>query len=391
MAAEGGKGGGVGPGGVVVVPDRLLRKEGAAETAHMVHGVGMAVAAEQGGDCFKERAGDLIQPGIPLRMLRQQIQLGQPRGHGHRVAAEGSGLIHLAQGGDHIHHIPAAAVGAHGHTRADDLAEGGEVRADAEEALGAVDAQPEAGDHLVKNQQGAVFVAQLPQPGEKALLRRNHAHIGGHRLHQHRGDLAGVGLKQGFDAFQVVVNGGEGVGGAAGGHTCAAGHAGGHHAGAGFHQQTVAVAVIAAIELYDLAAAGKAPGGPDGAHHRLGAGVHHPHHLNGGNQLADSLRHHHLDLRGGAVAQAPGAGVGHRLPDLGPVVAQNHGTPGADVVNVGLAVGIGHIGAVGGGDEPGGHANGAKGPDGAVYAAGNHPSGPVKQFFAASHQPILPS
>jgi hypothetical protein len=44
-------------------------------------------------------------------------------------------------------------------------------------------------------------------------------------------------------------------------------------AGAGAGQQRVDVAVVAAGELHDLAAAGEAARQPDRAHRRLGAGV----------------------------------------------------------------------------------------------------------------------
>ena len=51
----------------------------------------------------------------------------------------------------------------------------------------------------------------------------------------------------------------------------------GGDAGAGLGEQRVDVAVVAAGELDDTAAAGEAAGQPDRAHRRLGAGVDQPH------------------------------------------------------------------------------------------------------------------
>jgi hypothetical protein len=60
----------------------------------------------------------------------------------------------------------------------------------------------EAGDHLVEDQQDVVLVADRPQALQIALGRDQHAGRAGHRLDDHRGDVAGV--VQGDDAFQRV-------------------------------------------------------------------------------------------------------------------------------------------------------------------------------------------
>jgi hypothetical protein len=70
-----------------------------------------------------------------------------------------------AGGSERLHDLRAAADGADGEPPADDLAERGHVRLDAELALGAGEPpDAEAGDHLVEDQESAVLVTELPEP-----------------------------------------------------------------------------------------------------------------------------------------------------------------------------------------------------------------------------------
>ena len=138
-------------------------------------------------------------------------------------------------------------------------------------------------------------------------------------------------------------------------------------------KQAVAVAVVAAIEFHNFITSGVAPGGPNGAHYRLGAGVHHAHHLHPGHHPADHPGHLHLNLRGCPIAEAPGGGFRHRLSDFPPVMAQNHGPPGAYIVDIAVSVGVGQVGPVGFCNEPGAAANCGKGPDRAVHPTGDIP------------------
>ncbi len=68
----------------------------------------------------------------------------------------------------------------------------------------------------------------------------------------------GVRAKRGLDRREVVERQGQGEGGQRGGDARAVGLAVGQRAGAGLHQQGVAVAVVAAVELDDLVAPGEA-------------------------------------------------------------------------------------------------------------------------------------
>ena len=53
-----------------------------------------------------------------------------------------------------------------------------------------------ASDHLVKNQQDAVFVADLAQPFQVALRRQIPTSTASHRFNDHGGDVAGVVQRQ---------------------------------------------------------------------------------------------------------------------------------------------------------------------------------------------------
>ena len=64
-------------------------------------------------------------------------------------------------------------------------------------------------------------------------------------------------------------------------------------------------------------------------------------------------------------------GALHRVEHGRVAVAQDHRAPGADVVDVLLAVGVPHVGPLGAGDEARRAAYGAKGAHGRVHAAGD--------------------
>ena len=90
-----------------------------------------------------------------------------------------------------------------------------------------------------------VYKRQLQEAGGGA----HHAHVGGHRLHDHRRHLAGVLLQQGLHAGQIVELGGEGVPGRPHRHAGAAGVAPRQGGGAGVDQHTVGVAAVSYTHL----------------------------------------------------------------------------------------------------------------------------------------------
>jgi hypothetical protein len=66
-------------------------------------------------------------------------------------------------------------------------------------------------------------------------------------------------------------------------------------------------------------------------------------------------------------------------------VADDHRAPGADVVDVALAVGVPHIGAFGAGDEARRAAHRTEGADGRVDAAGNGLLGAIEKLLVTGH------
>ena len=128
------------------------------------------------------------------------------------------------------------------------------------------------------------------------------------------------------------------------------------------------MAVVAAHELEHLVAAGDAAGQAQGAHGGFGAGVDHAHHFQAGH-----VGHHFFgqgDFVGAGSAVAGAAGV---------IVAQDHGAPGEDEVDVLAAVHVDDVAAVGFGDEEGQAVHVVAGAHGAVDPAGDELAGFVKK------------
>ena len=108
-------------------------------------------------------------------------------------------------------------------------------------------------------------------------------------------------------------------------------HAGGRwlperqRAGAGLHEQAVAMAVVAAFELHDLAAAGESARKPQRRHRRFGARRNEPHHLDRRQQAAQRFGHLDFDLGRRAEGQALSARC--RRPPSRPPDARGRGSP----------------------------------------------------------------
>jgi len=90
-------------------------------------------------------------------------------------------------------------------------------------------------------------------------------------------------------------------------------------------------------------------------------------------------------LGGCGCAKTGGAvrGALDGLDDRGEGVAENHGAPGAEVVNVSVAVGVGEVGALRALDEGRRAAYCAKGPDRGVDAAGEEMLGALLEGLGA--------
>src|SRR5688572_3384598 len=107
------------------------------------------------------------------------------------------------------------------------------------------------------------------------------------------------------------------------------------------------MAVVAALELHDPAAAGEAAREADRAHRRLGAGGNQAHQLERGHQAAQRLGQLDLGLGRRAEGQRARGRVLHRLHHRRVRVTGDHRAPGGDVVDVALALGVPQMGARG--------------------------------------------
>ena len=379
------KASGIGGLGGFVIHHSLVREEQAGKRTGTGYLGCCAPAADNLLEALAEPISQGVDVGIHLRVVLQNVQLADAGCHGHRVAAESAGLVDPAHRGDGFHNLSSAAVGTYRHAGAHNLSESGQIRSDPKDPLCTLQPQTEAGNHFVKNQEGTVPVTQLPQALEEALLGGHHAHVGCHRLDNHRRHLTGIVQQKLLHASQVIIHGGQGIGSAAPGDTGTVRHAVSHNTGTGFHQHGVAMAVVAAGELDNLIPSGKTTGCPDGAHHRLRTGVYHPHHLNGGHQVTHQLSHGHLCLGSCTEAQAVFGGLHGSFQHRRVVMPQNHGAPGAHIIRVLISVYIPDLGALGLGDEPGALPYGAKGTHRAVDAAGNQVLCFFKQFLRFCH------
>ena len=143
--------------------------------------------------------------------------------------------------------------------------------------------------------------------------------------------------------------------------------------------------VIAALELDDLVASGKATRQTNGAHGGLGTRAGHAHQRHAGHERANGFSELDLDLGGAAKAEPTLGSLYNRLANARVVVTHDHRAPGKHVINVALAVGIKEIGALGALHEPGRSTHRFEGPHGRVHATGNGVFSALEERFRSTH------
>ena len=143
------------------------------------------------------------------------------------------------------------------------------------------------------------------------------------------------------------------------------------------------MAVVAAFELDDLFAASGPARQADGAHTGFGTRTDQANHVQAGHELDDFFGQLHLALGGCAETEAFQQRFLHRFHHSRVAVAQDHGAPGADVVDVLLAVGIPKIGALCPLHKAWRATHRFEGPYGRVHTTRNQGFGAVKQLLVA--------
>ena len=166
------------------------------------------------------------------------------------------------------------------------------------------------------------------------------------------------------------------------GHARRIGHAERGGGTAGGHQQAIDVAVIVAGELHDHRPAGVSAGQPDGAHRGLGAGVDQPDFLDRRHGLDHQLGQFVFGQGRRAETRAAMQGRLDGLDDRRMGVAEDHRAPGADVVDVAVAVDVEQVGPFGPVEEDRLAADAAERPGRAVHPAGHELFGPLEGQMA---------
>ena len=100
---------------------------------------------------------------VDLRVIGDNIQLGETCRHGDRIARQRAGLINRSGRCDLLHEGAAAGISTDRHTAADDLAVGHKVGLHAEIFLCAACRETEARDDLIEDEQRAMPVAERAQ------------------------------------------------------------------------------------------------------------------------------------------------------------------------------------------------------------------------------------
>jgi len=235
-----------------------------------------------------------------------------------------------------IHQRRAPAERADREAAADRLPHRGEIRRDSVELLRAAEREPQR-DNLVEDQQPPVPRGLVAQVAEEALGRREEAARHERGVDDDRGDVVAVLLHDARDARGVVVDELDDV--IAGTRDDPGGRV------AAPHLEVVVGAVVGALRLRDLRAAGRGARGAHRHHHRLGAGVREAHALHGGDALDEQLR----ELRRPRVRRRP-AGAARDLArdgldDRGVGVPQDHRRHVRRAVEVTVAVNVLEVGA----------------------------------------------
>src|SRR5262245_49367587 len=234
---------------------------------------------------------------------------GYTGGRGERVPGERARLVHVANRREVPHQVRRAAEGADRKPAADDLPEHRQLGVDPEPLLRAAAGDPEAGDHLVEDEQRPRGVAQLAQGLEEPGRRRDDAHVPGDRLDDHAREALAVALEGTGGGDNIVVRRDDRVRGGAGRHARGRRDAERRGPGACLGEQRVGVPVVAAGELQDPVALRRSARKPDRAHPGLGAGADEPHLLDRRERVDDLGRE--LDLAFGRRAEGrPVAGRG---------------------------------------------------------------------------------
>ena len=322
------------------------------------------------------RSGAREKPGRPNVWV-----FFRPRGARQWISRKRSRLKDRPRRRHQIHQRSLAAVRAHRQPATDDFAQRREVGFDSVKLLGSAARYAKSGHYFVENQDGPLLLGEHAQFLEKPRLRRHAPHVADDGFHDGRSNLVAMRIENGLKRRHVVEGDRERECGERGGNARAVGQAERRHTRAGLDQQAVSMAVVAAFEFQDLLAtcarACHAQGGKGG----FGARIHQAHPLDGRKRLLDLLGQFHFAGRAGAEARSGLENLGERLHHFRVAMAENQRAPRADVINVGVAVHVGHARALSARHKGRLAAHGAESAHGRIHAPGHQSRGAFEPLF----------
>ena len=245
--------------------------------------------------------------------------------------------------------------------------------------MGSREAETKACDDLVKDEQSSIFERDFTQKLKKSRFGEHHPHIGRNGFNYDSCEgLSPLGENL-PDRFNVVIGDDNGVLGVVLRYACRCGDRPREEAGAGLHEESVGVAMVATFELEDVVATREPAGNADGTHDRLGPRTDHPGDFHRGDEFADEFGHLNLASRGRAVGQPLIAGLLHRLQNLRMGMPQDARPPRADIIDVLVAVHIDDTIPISARDEPRDASDRRTGTDRTVHATWHHPFCAIEQ------------
>ena len=265
---------GVGPPQVGHVADRVV---GEGELEDRAVAEDLHADAEPGrnlGHPALQLSGGRFQPLVDAGAA-QDVQRGHAGRRAQRVAVEGVAEVGAGLAGAAVRmgdpdDLPRPGNSGHRHAVGERLAERRQVRDDPVAFLGPAEGEPEAGHHLVEDEQHPALRGDLPQhPQEPG--GRHQAPL--HRLADHRSQIRGVTPDQLLGQREVVPAGHDHIVGGGSRHPVGVGARMRVLRGLreGVHHPHVVNAVESAGELQDLGPAGERSGHPQRVEGGLGA------------------------------------------------------------------------------------------------------------------------
>ena len=326
--------------GIWVVQYFFFREENAKHGAGLVADERDARFVSRLFPALKQRGGFLFKDLIKMRDRHHLLQRFDPGCNSERISGKGACLIDRAIRSDAVHDLSLSAVSRCREAAADDLAEAGHIRADMVARLRPVERGTEATHDFIKNEDSAMLFSLCSERFKETLDRRYAAHIARDRLNNDSSDLIPLFIHQLFERIDVIIRGNEGILCGAFRDTRTVRTAKGRCAGTRLDEKAVAVSMVAAFKFQDLITAGIASRCTKCAHRRFSAGVHHTEFFDGRidfvNQLGDFCLHRcRRTVRGASLSCFLNGSN-----DSWMCVSEDHRSPGADVIDIGISIDI---------------------------------------------------